>query len=373
MRRIGFILQKEFLQIFRTRSMILIIFVMPVIQLLILSNAVTYEIRNISLHVMDADQSTMSRQLISMFTASGYFQLVDHSFDFARANDRLEKNEAEIIVRIPPHFERDLIRNQHNAVEFIINAVDGAAGGLANAYASQIVNAFSRNIQAELMPVRDNPSAGIISVNYSNWFNPDMNYKTFMVPGLVVLLITLIGMFLCAMNIVREKEIGTIEQLNVTPISKTEFIIGKLLPFWMLALLELTIGLLIGKLVFNIPIVGNIAWIYLFAAVYLLVILGTGLLISTFTDTQQQAMFLSWFFMVLFILMSGLFTPIESMPLWAQKITLFNPIAYFIKVMRMVMLKGSGFQDIKHYLAIMLAFALVINGFAVFNYRKTTA
>lgn len=373
MRRIGFILQKEFLQIFRSRSMVLIIFVMPVLQLLILSNAVTFEIKNIRLHVMDADQSSMSRELISKFTASGYFQLIDHSFDFKAANNHLTRNEAEIVLRIPPHFERDLVRNQSADVQFIINAVDGAAGALANAYASQIVSAFNKNIQQEMLPAGYHAPGGTIDVVYSNWFNPEMNYQTFMVPGLVVLLITLVGMFLSAMNIVREKEIGTIEQLNVTPISKTEFITGKLMPFWILALIELTIGLLVGKVVFQIPMVGNIGLIYLFAAIYLLVVLGMGLLVSTFTDTQQQAMFLSWFFMVLFILMSGLFTPIESMPDWAQKITLINPIAYFIKAMRMVLLKGSGFHDIKYSLLIMVGFAIVVNGFAVFNYRKTVS
>ncbi|HUM45592.1 MAG TPA: ABC transporter permease [Chitinophagales bacterium] len=373
MHRIPFLLQKEFLQIFRTRSMLMIIFVMPVIQLLILSNAATYEIRNIRMHVMDADQSSMSRQLIGKFTASGYFQLIDHSFDFKTANDHLEKNEAEIIVRIPPNFERDLLRNQAGSIQFIINAVDGAAGGLSNAYASQILHDFNKNIRAELIPGDIGATSGNIQVTYANWFNRDMNYKTFMVPGLVVLLITMIGMFLCAMNIVREKEIGTIEQLNVTPISKSQFIIGKLLPFWILALIELTIGLAVGKLAFHIPMVGNIGLIYLFASVYLLVILGMGLLVSTFTNTQQQAMFLSWFFMVLFILMSGLFTPIESMPAWAQKITLFNPVAYFIRVMRMVMLKGSGFNDIKNFLLIMLSFAVVVNTLAVLNHRKTSS
>ena len=373
MRRIGFLLQKEFLQIFRTRSMLMIIFVMPVIQLLILSNAVTYEIKNIKLHVIDLDQSAQSRQLISKFTASGYFQLIDQSLDFESANIHLEKNEADIVIRIPPHFERDLLRDQKNTIQFVINAVDGAAGGLANGYASQIVADYNKNIRAELLPATLNLPSGTIQVIHSNWFNPEMNYKTFMVPGLVVLLITLIGMFLCAMNIVREKEMGTIEQLNVTPISKTTFIIGKLLPFWILAIFELTIGLVIGKMVFNIPMIGNIGLIYLFASIYLVVILGIGLLVSTFTETQQQAMFLSWFILVLFILMSGLFTPVESMPSWAQKVTWFNPVAYFIRVIRMVMLKGSGFQDILDYLLIMLLFAVVVNTLAILNYRKTTS
>ncbi|MGN6510630.1 MAG: ABC transporter permease, partial [Chitinophaga sp.] len=162
-----------------------------------------------------------------------------------------------------------------------------------------------------------------------------------------------------------------IEQLNVTPIKKIHFITGKLLPFWIIALFELAFGLAVGKLVFDLPVVGNIGWVFLFAAVYMLVMLGLGLLISTFTETQQQSMFITWFFLIIFILMSGLFTPIESMPLWAQKITLFNPVAYFVKVIRMVMLKGSGWADISYYLGVMLVFAVVLNGVAVWNYRKT--
>jgi ABC-2 type transport system permease protein len=173
------------------------------------------------------------------------------------------------------------------------------------------------------------------------------------------------------MNIVREKEIGTIEQLNVTPISKGSFIIGRLLPFWILGIFELGFGLLLGKLIFHIPMVGNMLVVFCFAAIYLLMVLGMGLFVSTFTQTQQQAMFISWFFMVIFILMSGLFTPIESMPLWAQKITLFNPVAYFIKVMRMVLLKGSGFADTAQYFLYMAVFAVGMNVLAVWNYRKT--
>jgi ABC-2 type transport system permease protein len=353
--------------------MLAIIFVMPVVQLLILSNAATFEMKNIRMHVIDMDQSSMSRELMRKFTASGYFQMAGYSFDFASANNKLENGEVDIAIQIPANFERDLIRDQKNKIQFLVNAVDGSAGMLAYGYANQILFSYNRNIQATLLPQEILSSAPVININYSNWFNPELNYKTFMVPGLVVLLVTLVGMFLAGMNIVREKEIGTIEQLNVTPIHKTEFIVGKLLPFWILSMVELSVGLLVGKLAFDIPILGNIGLIYLFASIYLIVVLGLGLLISTITDTQQQAMFVSWFILVIFILLSGLFTAIESMPLWAQKITLFNPVAYFIRVMRMVMLKGSGFADIQHDLLVMLIFAVVINSLAIWNYRKTSA
>ncbi len=204
------------------------------------------------------------------------------------------------------------------------------------------------------------------------WYNETLNYKTFMVPGILVMLVTMITLFLSGMNIVREKEIGTLEQINVTPIKKHHFIIGKLFPFLVLGLVLLTVGLIIAKLLFNIPIVGSIGLLYLYTVVYILVVLGIGLFISNFTDTQQQAMFIAWFFMVIFILMSGLFTPIESMPKWAQVLTEFNPIKYFVQVMRMVMLKGAGFTDIYPQLIKTFAYAVLMNGLAVFSYKKVS-
>jgi ABC-2 type transport system permease protein len=184
--------------------------------------------------------------------------------------------------------------------------------------------------------------------------------------------VTLVGGFLSSMNVVREKEMGTIEQINVTPIKKYQFIIGKLLPFWILGLVVFSVGLFFAKLIFNIPIVGSLLVIYTFTGVYLLSVLGIGLFISTITNTQQQAMFISWFFFVIFILMSGLFTAIENMPVWAQKITLLNPLRYFMEVIRMVLLKGSGFQDIKIHFMVIGGFSILINAFAVWRYRKIT-
>jgi ABC-2 type transport system permease protein len=192
-----------------------------------------------------------------------------------------------------------------------------------------------------------------------------------MVPGILVLLVTIISMFLSGMNMVKEKEIGTIEQINVTPIRKYQFIIGKLLPYWIVALVELAFGLILAWSIFNIPVLGSVWLIFLVAAVYLLVTLGLALLISTKTNTQQQAMFLSWFFLVIFILMSGLFTPVDSMPQWAQIINWFNPIAYFVEVIRMIMLKGSGFMDISRHLILLGVYAVIALSVAVWQYRKT--
>jgi ABC-2 type transport system permease protein len=191
-----------------------------------------------------------------------------------------------------------------------------------------------------------------------------------MVPGILVILLTMVGANLTAINIVKEKEIGTIEQINVTPIKKYHFILGKLIPFWLIGLVVLTLGLIIARLAYGIIPVGSFVTIYVFAAVYLLAILGLGLLISTYSANQQQSMLLSFFIMMIFILLGGLYTSIDSMPEWAQWITKFNPVSYFVNVMRMVVLKGSSLSDISNHLLIMGGFAVALNGWAILSYRK---
>lgn len=352
--------------------MLPIIFVMPVIQLLILANAANFEVKNIRVHVIDFDQSSSSRLLINKFRAFSYFKIVNSSYSTKVAIDDFSKDRAQLILQIPKDFEQNIVRENTAKVQLTINAINGSAAGITSVYANSILQDFNKQIITEWLGVKSFEPQAVINVNYSFWYNPEMDYKTFMVPGILVVLVTMIGMFLAGMNVVREKEIGTIEQINVTPIKKYQFITGKLLPFWILALFELAFGLLIGKLAFHIPIVGSLWLIFLFAAVYLLVILGLGLLVSTLTDTQQQAMFISWFIMVIFILMSGLFTPIESMPSWAQTVTRFNPVAYFVEVMRMVMLKGSGMMEIQRHLLVLSGYALAILGLATWRYRKVS-
>lgn len=370
MRTILIILRKEFKQIFRNRSNLPVLFLMPVLQLLILANAADYEIKHLRVHIMDFDQTPASRELISKISASPNFDIVNYSHSEAHANQDLVKDKATVIVRIPQRFEKDMMTQSKGTVQIIINAIDGSAASVSFAYLQSIITDFNKQIAIEWIGKKSFDPLTAISTTVSYWFNPEMNYKAFMVPGLLVVLVTMIGLFLAGMNIVREKEIGTIEQLNVTPIRKYQFIIGKLLPFWIIALFELAFGLIIAKLVFDIPIVGSIGLLFLFAGVYMLLVLGIGLFFSTIANTQQQAMFLSYFFMVIFILMSGLFTPLESMPGWAQDIAKFNPVAYFIAVIRMVMLKGATFADIHSQLMIMLIGAFLTLGLATWRYRK---
>ncbi|HEX6915232.1 MAG TPA: ABC transporter permease, partial [Chitinophagaceae bacterium] len=233
-----------------------------------------------------------------------------------------------------------------------------------------IVQDFNREVRLKWVQMpRFNPETNI-NITWSHWYNPGMNYRFFMVPGILVLLLTMIGVNLTAINIVREKEIGTIEQINVTPIHKYHFILGKLIPFWVIGMIILSLGFVIARVAYGIIPVGSFATIYVFAAIYLPAVLGLGLLISTFAATQQQAMLLSFFVLMVFILLGGLYTSIDSMPDWAQWLTKVNPIAYFIEVMRAVVLKGSSLSDIFPQLMAIAVFAVVFNTWAIMNYRK---
>ncbi len=375
MRTIRFILQKEFLQIFRNRSMLPIILIAPMIQLLVLSFAVDYEIKNIKLFFVDQDRSQFSRLLYNKFYGSDYFIIEGYSTNSKDAKESIQRGECDLALIIDQDFERKLYKYGNADAQLIMNAIDGTKAALSSSYATGIIRDFNKEL-IEQYAIRSSmvldPDYLQIETSYSYWYNPDLNYKAYMVPGILVLLVTMIGAFLSSMNIVREKELGTIEQINVTPIKKHHFIIGKILPFWIIGMVEFGLGLLLAKIVFNIPMVGSLVTLFCFAGTFLLVVLGLGLLISTITETQQQAMFISWFFLVIFILLGGLFTAVENMPTWAQKITFFNPVKYFIEVNRMVLLKGSGFKDIAKHFMVMGTFVFAINSLAIFRYKKVS-
>jgi len=370
MRTLKFILRKEFRQIFRDPSILRVILIMPVIQLLILPWAADYEIKNIKLAVVDHDHSEYSRQLINKITSSHYFILTDYSSSYEHSLEKIEKDKADLVLQIPDHFEKDLVKEDEARLFIASNAINGTKANLGSAYLQNIIRDYNRVIRTEWIQYPRFSPETQIEVTSSNWFNPLMNYKYFMVPGILVILLTMVGTNLAAVNIVKEKEIGTIEQINVTPIRKYHFILGKLIPFWIMGLVILTIGLTIAGLAYGIIPKGSFITIYVFAAVYLLAVLGLGLLISTYSVNQQQAMLLSFFLMMIFILLGGLYTSIDSMPEWAKWITRFNPVSYFIEVMRMVVLKGSSLADIKYHLFAMLGFAAVFNSWAIISYRK---
>ena len=372
MRTIRYILQKEFIQVFRNKTMLPMIFLVPLMQMLILVFAATYDLKNVNIYVVNQDLSETSRELVSRFEASPFFHIYDASLDVQDAENSFKKEEADFVMLIPPAFERDLIRDDQAEVQLLINAIDGNKASLIYSYTLGIISRFNKSVIAEWKSLPEFNPPRRIEVKDSYWFNPELDYKWYMAPGILAILVTIIGMFLSGMNLVREKEIGTIEQLNVTPIKKYQFILGKLVPFLVIALFDLAFGLVIARVVFDLPIVGSLSLLFGFAALYLVGVLGLGLFISTVTETQQQVMFVTFFFMMIFILMGGIFTPVESMPEWAQTLNRINPIYYFMRIMRMVVLKGSGFFDLLDEFVSLTIIGTAFLGLSIWRYRKTS-
>ncbi len=372
MRTIMVLLQKEFRQIFRNKAILPLIFVMPTVQLLVLPLAADYEVKNIKLAVVDQDHSPYSALLISKITGSGYFQLTHFGNSFQEGFKTMETDKADLVLSIPGGFEKDLIKEQHNTVFIAVNAINGVKAGLGGSYLAKIIQEYNADINLDWNQVIQNGSEQKIETLSSAWYNPGMNYNFFMVPGILAALVTMMGTYMTSLNIVKEKEVGTIEQINVTPVKKVHFILAKLIPFWVIGMFVFSVGLfIIANLVYGISSQGSVLLLYLFLGVYLIAILGLGLLVSTYSETQQQAMSITFFFVMIFMLMSGLFTPIDSMPAWARAISYLSPLTYFIDVMRMIVLKGSGFSDLSNQFYLILFFALVLNVWATLNYRKT--
>jgi ABC-2 type transport system permease protein len=374
MRRILYLAQAEVLHIVRDHILLAQVLVVPVVQLLILSNAATFEIRNTPIHVVDLDRSTASRGVVNRLAANGHFEIVDSTPSVDRADERLLNGTATMVVVIPHDFEASLVRTGVGQVQLSVNAEKGSAAGIVQTYASRVLADYGASLRSARLNRWGSASAGpTIDVRVRPLYNATQNYKHYMVPGILVALMTIIGTLLSAQNIAREKELGTLEQLNVTPITRGQFIIAKLLPFWVLGLIELSLGLLIGKLVFGIPMLGSIPLLYGVAAVYLAVAAGIGLWISTLVDTQQQAMFVTFFIVNIYLLMSGLFTPIDSMAPWVQTVTMVNPVRHFVTISRAILMKGAGPAEIAQPFFILLGTAVVVLIVAVAQYRKRAA
>lgn len=378
MRRILFLARAEVLHIVRDRTTMVQILLVPVVQLLLLTNAATFVIRNTPMAVVDHDRTSTSRALINRFAASGHFE-VERALSVQTLDEGLLDGSITLAMVIPRGFEKDLVRERRASVQLVLNAEKGSAAGIVQSYATRIFASFAASAGAELLPsmrtVQPSPHRGSarLEVRTRGWYNTTRNYKHYMVPGVIVALVTLIGTLLAAQNIAREKELGTLDQLNVTPITRGQFIVAKLLPLWILGLVNLTIGLVVGKLVFDIPMRGSLLLLFAAAAVYLVVALAVGLLVSTMVETQQQAMFVTFFIMSGYLLLSGLFTPIDSMAPWVRTFSLVNPVRHFVQIARAILVKGAGPAEIAAPMAWLAGFACIFLSLAVVRYRKTTA
>ncbi|WP_340105428.1 ABC transporter permease [Rhodohalobacter sp. 8-1] len=361
-RQLLILMEKEFKQVFRNKAMRPMLFVIPFLQLIILGNAATFEVNTIDVAVVDYAVTKNSRELIQKVEALDEIQLTHWKTADGEPAQMLVDNVADIVMIIPQDFSEDLTTGGAN-VQLLVDAVDGNAAQIGASFLREIITDFGYQ-QVSIQ------QSGGVQLTSRYLFNPELKYTHFMVPGILVLLITLIGVFLTSMNIVREREVGTIDQLNVTPISKSVFILGKLIPFGIIGLGELTIGLAIAYVLFSIPIFGGLLIIYGVSVIYLIGVLALGLLISTVSGTMQQALFSSWFILVIFILMSGLFTPIESMPSWAQWITEFNPVTHFIEIIRRVILKDAGWDSVLDALVKLSGLSVMSAVAAVLSFKK---
>lgn len=361
---IKYLLEKEFKQIRRNKFLPKLIFIYPMMMMILLPWAANLDVKDINISVVNLDRSQVSKKLVDKIAASAYFNLNNVSLSFEQALKSLEKKDADIILEIPYGFEEALMKEGFAKVLISANAVNGTKGGMGSAYLASIVSDYSRELNSKNF-------ASKIDIIPQNRYNPTMDYKKFMVPALMAMLLTILCGFLPALNIVSEKEAGTIEQINVSPVGKFTFILAKLIPHWIIGFIVLTTAVLFGRYMYGIAPQGNLFTFYLLASVFVFVVSGLGLVISNYSNTMQQAMFVMFFFMLIFILMSGLFTPIESMPGWAQAITMFNPMRYFIEIMRMVYLKGSGLESLTKHIFALLSFAVFFNVWAVISYRKS--
>lgn len=368
-----FLIEKEFKQIARNSFIPRFILMMPLMVMLVFPWAADQEIKNVKLSVIDNDHTTTSARLVEKVVSSGYFRLSDVSASDKEAMHSIESGEADLILEIPVDFEKSMVKGETGAVSIRANAVNGTKGMLGASYLSSILNDYASDLRVEY--VGEMAAFGAIpvfDVEPRYRFNPHLDYKVFMVPALMVMLLTMLAGFLPSLNIVGEKEAGTIEQINVTPVKKSYFVLAKLIPYWVIGFLVLAICMILAELVYGIYPEGSLFTIFLFASVYVLVVSGFGLVISNYSDTIQQSMFVMFFFIMIFILMSGLFTPVSSMPGWAQAITVLNPMKYFMQVMRLVYLKGSAFMELIPQFLALCGLALVLSLWAVFSYKKNT-
>ncbi|MDR2906615.1 MAG: ABC transporter permease [Bacteroidales bacterium] len=380
-----FLIEKEFKQIFRNPFIPKIIVAMPLMMMLVMPWTANQSVKGLKLSVVDNDHSPFSEQLILKITASDYFQLTDISPTNDKAMQSIESGNADLILEIEPDFEKNLMRENVGHVLISANSVNGMKGGMGTAYLTQILGDYaaelretyghisgmgiSTSLNDRVAPAQQIPK---FTVTPQFKFNSHLDYKVFMVPALMVMLLTMIVGFLPALNIVGEKEIGTIEQINVTPVSKMMFILAKLIPYWIIGFVVLTLCMGLAVVVYGIFPVGSLLTIYVFALIYIFVLSGFGLIISNYSNTMQQAMFVMFFFIMVFIMMSGLFSPIASMPDWAQTVTIFNPLKYLMQVMRLVYLKGSVFGEMIPQFWALCGFAVVLNAWAVGSYRKSS-
>jgi ABC-2 type transport system permease protein len=376
MKTLKFLIEKEFKQMFRNPLIPRLIVLFPTMVLLVFPWAVSFEIKNIRVDVVDHSKSVYSKRLTDKIAASQYFILHDTPSDYNAAMLNMENDETDMIVEIPASFDVDLVKRRESGVGVAVNSVNGTQGLLGSNYVMQIVNDFSSELRGELTQTLP-PQTRVSFMRLKKMnivpqykYNPALDYKKFMIPGFMVLLLTILCGILPALNIVMEKENGTINQINVTPISKMNFILAKLIPYWAVGLVVMIISITLSFLIYGLWPGGGVVAVLISAIVFILSVSGLGIIISNYSETMQQASFLVMFFILILVLLGGMFTPVSSMPAWAQAIAAINPFNYLTTAFRMLYLNGSSLADVSGNLLALGAIAVVLNGWAVFSYKK---
>jgi ABC-2 type transport system permease protein len=380
MRAIRHLVRKEFRQVLRDRDMLRIIFLVPLIQLFVFAYAASTDLRNVPLGVLDQDRSATSRRLIEAFHRSDVY-VEGPAVASPEALERvLLREDAKVTLWIPAGFEESFERGEDAALGVAVDGQHSSLGGRAAGYARSLVRREVDRMRREKGRLWGEPtaapassSAGRTEVLTRFFYNPELVSRHHMVPGIVVLLITVISTLLTGMAVVREKELGTLEQLLVTPITPAQLVAGKTIPYAVIAFLELTLATTVAVFWFRLPLEGSVVLLAAAALAYLLVTLGIGLLASTVSSTQQQAMLTVWFFLVSGILLSGFFFPVENMPRWAQLISLADPLRHMMSVVRGIFLKGAGITDLWRELTALAVMGLVVFSVAVARFEKRIA
>ena len=366
-----YLLEKEFKQFFRNKFLPKLVLIFPVMVMLVVPWITTMDVKDIRVVVVDQDRSTSSKQLVQNIEASTYFLLEEVTDQYVEALHKIEYGTADAIVEIPLGFEKDFIIKGVSTVQISVNTVNGTRGTIGGSYLGNIMTNFSLRFlsekQVQFTPPLLMPHVELLIQNRYNQF---LDYKIYMIPALMIILLIVMCGFLPTLNIVSEKERGTIEQMNVTPVSKFMFILAKMIPYWLMGMFVLSLCMALAYLVYGLAPKGNILIIYLFSFLFVLSISGFGLVVSNYSNTMQQAMFVMFFFIMIFQLMSGLLTPIRSMPEWAQWITVFNPPRYFVQMMRLIYLKGGNFSDLLTEFVALSGFVVFFGMWAVVSYRK---
>ena len=355
------LIRKELYQVVRDRKMLAMIFIMPIFQLLILGYAVSTDVKYIYTAVYDYDKSELSREYVRSLSAGNYFITGSSPWSLLDSDIGFKENQYNAVLVIPPNFSRDLEMQKKVKVGLIIDGTNANLASIAIGYASVITSQFNQRVTGMKLP---------ISMRARLLYNPEAESLYYTIPGIVALLLTMITAMLTSMAIVREREVGTLEQLMVTPITTPALILGKTIPFALLGFLEISVALVFGITWFHIPFVGSWALLYSLAFIYLFTSLGMGMFISTISSSQQQAMFFTWFFTIFAIMTSGFFTPIGNMPQVLQYLTYLNPLRYFMKIVRAIMMKGAGLDVLYPEVIAMIIFGLVLFTFSVLRFSK---